>query len=188
MDNRSYKKLQRLLNEFPKTVQDIAEKNDYKYQKRAKRDMAGIARTVIDKFYEGYTPYIYDRWGDLYNTYKIIVNNKIWKIDYSYKYMKYEHRVSNKYIYQWSFIFGYHGGAFDGPGHPEENVPYYRSFPYYKSWSYPAFREDFSPYLLIEERIKDYFYQTNIDLNLDFKKKVLPYMNEIKTQIAKTFK
>lgn len=186
MDRRALRKLSKLLNDFPKTVQEIAEKNDFKYQKKARKEMTQIARMAVDSFYDSYKPFIYDRWGDLYNAYKVVVNNNVWKIDYNPKYMKYKHRVSNDYIFNNSFVLGYHGGAIGGPEHPDIGVPYYREFPYYQAWTRPA-EVSPSPLLKIEEDIKEYFSDVNENMNKDFKQQVYPYMEEIKKQIKKTF-
>ena len=197
MDKRSLKKLQRLLNDFPNKVQELAEKNDYIYQKKAKREMTQIARMAVDNFYDSYAPHVYDRWGDLYNAFKVTVNNSIWKIDYKSNYMRYRHRVSNDYIFELSFIGGYHGGAVNGPNHPApgslygpnligSGIPYYREFPYYKTWTIPAKKSE-SPYLIIEDKIGNYFDEVNTEMNKTFQNVVAPYMKEIKEQIIKTF-
>lgn len=197
MDKRALKKLSRLLNDFPKTVQDIAEKNDFKYQKKARKEMTQIARMAIDDFYDSYDPHVYDRWGDLHNAYKVIVNDKVWKIDYNSKYMKHTHRASNEYIFLLSFMSGYHGGAINGPDHPapgtlygpnllNQGIPYYRNYPYYDGWLRPAVKSE-SPFQKIEEGIGEYFNTVNDNMNNDFRQQVYPYMEEIRNQIKKTF-
>ncbi len=188
MDKRSLKKLIKLLNNFPEILDEKSNEIMFHYMKKGKGDIEYIARSVIDRFYEDYDPHKYNRWGDLYNVFKVTINQKVWKIDYSPKYMQYPHNVSNEYIYTWSFIMGYHGGAFDGPNHPQFGTPYYRTFPSYRDWSYPAERASFSPYAEIEERVKSYLVNVDDELNNDFRKMIEPYMLEITEQVKKTFK
>lgn len=198
VDQRALKKLIRLIEEFPSIVKDRAQKNDYFYKKKAKQDMESIARRTIDLFYGDYDPHKYDRWGDLYNAFKVTVNDKVWKIEYKSSFMKYPHRASNEYIFMLSFVSGYHGGAINGPDHPApgtlygpnligQGIPYYRTFPYYKAWSRPAVKSE-SPYLKIEEDINKYFEDILVEMDDKFRAEITPYMDAISLQIQKTFK
>lgn len=189
MNKNSYKKLTRLLSNFDSVVEDKAQKIEYSYIQKGKKDINQIARNVIDEFYESYDPIYYadDRWGDLYNAYKVTVNNKVWKIEYGAQFMKYRHRASNEYIFELAFEWGYHGGAWNGPNHPEPGVPYYRKYPFYKQWSRPATFASFSPYRSIEEKVEKYFDNVDVSMNEEFKQSVLPYLEEIANQIKKTF-
>lgn len=188
MNLKSLKKLQRLLSQFGDKIDEQTNKIEYKYRKEGNKTINYIARSVIDEFYGKYDPYYYDRWGDLYNVFKVTVNSKVWKIDYSPSFMKYKHDVSNEYIYMLSFEYGYHGGAWKGKDHPEPGVPYYRTFPTYKTWSRPAKFASFSPYTEIENRVNKYLDEVNIDMNNEFRESIFPYMKEIESQIKKTFK
>jgi len=131
-----------LLKEYNKQL------SDYIYD-----DLDSIFKRRIDEFYEDYDPLRYERTGSLYKTYKLKKANGEVEYDFDPKYMpKGAHRVdkvNSKYIFNQSFMKGWHGGAhtinldkskFKKP-HPHEGTPRWRTpTPYW------AFMEGVEPY------------------------------------------
>lgn len=79
-------------------------------QMKRKADL--IIKTAIDAYYDSYNPLVYDRTESLYKVYKIKGNEKAgFDILFDSRFIKVEHRVNNKYIYNVMFKKGYHGGA-----------------------------------------------------------------------------
>lgn len=110
-------------------MQEKNEKCTKQFITEATDNLNYIARSAIDKFYEDYEPNSYDRTFDLYNTYKIKVTADDWTIDFDSDFMEGMHRVDNQdpeYIFENSFIRGWHGGAISGAGHPNPGTPYWR--------------------------------------------------------------
>ena len=187
MNRNSAKKLLRMVLQAMDDIPQIADDVYQKYSKEAKEYLDYIGRTAVDDFYSDYDPHIYNRQYDLYNAYRIHINTKRWEIVTDPGFMKKTHRVSNQYIFDWAFKFGYHGGAFDGPGHPNGVEPYYRTFPYYKTWSNPAVRAGFSPYLQIEEEATKYLDDTAVAMQKEYNDRANLILDNIIAQIKVTF-
>ena len=140
MGKKSSAKLVKLIK---KKLDEIEKIND-KYYKIGKSDLEYIARKTVDEFYDDYEPLMYERYGDLYNAYKLTASKQpngmfSFEILYDWSFMHYTHRVSNEYIYENSFIYGWHGGARTGPNHPNSGEAWWREpSPYYTNWKSPA--------------------------------------------------
>ena len=126
------KRLRKEVKRTRNSLKDLEEQNKkltQKFVKEAKENLSYIASTAIDKFYEDYEPHFYSRTYDLYNTYRIKVDENEWSIDFDSSWMENWHRVDAQdpeYIFENSFIHGWHGGAISGEGHPNPGVPHWR--------------------------------------------------------------
>lgn len=115
-----------------KALEKMKVKNDKltkSFISESSEELNYIAKSAIDKFYESYEPLMYERTYDLYHTYRITVTENEWSIDFDPSFMEEWHRVDAKdptYIFENSFIRGWHGGAISGEGHPNPGVPYWR--------------------------------------------------------------
>lgn len=185
------KTIDKNIKSIEKNLSKIEKKNKKEldnYLKESRENLKYIVQTAIDRFYEDYEPHFYGRAFDLYHVYKINVDENGWNIDFSPDFMKAYHRVSHEYIFENSFINGYHGGATSGYGHPDPGTPYWRN-PSHKTimdlnslrsasyeiyffkkgddkWLRPAIKSP-SPYNEIRYKAKDY-------MDLAYEK----YMNE----------
>ncbi len=134
--------LKKHLNEF---VHETMMKIAWQKYKKAKE----ICEKEINRFYAEYEPMVYKhRKKDLYNAYNLDVTNDGQLIfEMGEELLQKHHRVDNEYIYEKMFKEGWHGGADDGPYHPNPGKNYWRTpVPEYSSWwSTPAARS-VSPY------------------------------------------
>lgn len=122
------------------------DKMNEKYPKMYKNDLEEIGKSVIAHWYGTYDPIYYDRKMDLRNAWRVNLNGLDYSVDFDASLMEFNHRVSNEYIFENSFMHGYHGGAINGDGHPNPGIPYWRTpFPELTYWGSPAVRS-FSPY------------------------------------------
>lgn len=102
-----------------------------------------ICKNEIDRFYREYSPdkdkkvrlrngyaykMVYKRKYDLKNVYNLdVTKNGDFIFELGSEFMKKKHRVDNEYIYEKMFEEGWHGGAHDGPGHPNPGKNYWRT-------------------------------------------------------------
>lgn len=119
-----------------------------KYDRLFAEEAELAVKHVVDAFYESYTPFKYGRKLDLYHTYELIITDSIWDWKFGPEYMEAKHHQDNSYIYQNSFIEGYHGGVDYGKGHPDPGTPWWRGLPSFKYWSRPATQWGESPYYM----------------------------------------
>ena len=84
------------------------------WDKKVKFELELIAEAAVSDFYLDYTPKRYVRQEDLYNAYKVIAKNGDWRIEMGSEFMQGEHDAPNDYIYNLSFVGGWHGGAQKG--------------------------------------------------------------------------
>lgn len=167
-----------------------------KYTQKIKDEFDLICQKEIDKFYLSYPNPRYDRYGDLYNTYKIIINKYSgeFSVRFSSAYMKYQHRADNETIYVNSFIEGYHGGAycarnFKGKPHPDGKTPYWKNpLTNYYTWLSPAKKTE-SPYKEIIKQFSIKEEEIQSDLENDFENTMMniitPINNEINSLLGK---
>jgi hypothetical protein len=168
MNKNQRKKIESMIKRGIKISEGITAK----YSSRVKSDISYIARSCIDRFYEDYEPLIYDRHGDLYNAFEVTFSNNKIKIRYSDDLMIAEHRADNSYIFENSFIYGWHGGARSGPNHPNPGEAWWREpAPYYSNWRSPAARSD-SPFEIIDKNISIYALSIRIEMMKEYKQKV----------------
>lgn len=185
-DLRNIRRVIKQLNELSDFLENYGDDYKNKHIKEIKQEFQYIGDSEIDKFYESYEPgssrdpfYVeagmykkmptpYDRLGSLYYAYELKETKNglsfIFNHDLENTSREYlggmKHRASNEYIYENSFVNGWHGGAIAGEGHPEPGIPHWRSgftTPPFDDWIYdfPAVRSD-SPYLRIKKRATKY--------------------------------
>lgn len=163
-----------------------------KYTSKIEDEFNLICDSEITKFYSSYSTHPkYDRTGDLYNTYKIKTNKYSGEfvVKFDSMYMKYYHRIDHDYIFENSFIQGYHGGAINGNNplfpHPNPGTPYWKNpLTNYRTWLRPAEKSD-SPYENIIKELKIKEDEIQKDLEEDFEKTMLNILNPIKAEINK---
>ena len=184
------KRLRKSVQQTRTAMDNMKKENDKlteKFIRKAKENLKYIATTAIDKFYEDYEPHFYERTWELYNTYKITVTEDDWSIDFDSSWMGDTHRAEPEFIFENSFIRGWHGGGTSGDDHPEPGVPYWRwpdvtiyteyggkikAFSHESPWFTPALRSP-SPYkeivrksnLYMDLEIAKYYeaYNRNVD-------------------------
>lgn len=178
----SLQKLLGVAQEFITALTTIKSRLDAKYNKRVKFNLELMVEHAVDAFYDSYAPHMYDRQEDLYNAAKVIVNDEEWSIDLGPQYMKGSHKIGNDYIYVNSFTYGYHGGAIDGPDHPDPGTPWWKL---HGKWYLPATQgpspeeaiEAEDPQGYIEEQEQAYV-EESISLASPYFDKFLAALNE----------
>lgn len=158
-----------------------------KYKKEVKENLEYIGRTAIDEYYESYTPNLYRRMFDLYNSYKIHVTDEVWEILYDSSYMNGGHRVDKddgEYIYNWMFKLGWHGGAVGGPNHPSPGTPWWKLS---GQWYKQAVQTD-SPYERIKAESEEYLDDTIAQKQEEFNDKSNAILDSLERQIYKTIR
>lgn len=183
------KELKRLFKEIEKTDQKfnkLAQETIRKAVIKVKQSFNKIKRDVIKNWYMDYgfnlkvTPGGYYRKLDLFKIPKITVDKETGEFYYQFDpdFMNNWHRVSNEYIYQNSFVEGWHGGADKlnpgdhglynepHPDGPNGGNPYWRKpspqkgekFIYgvhYIHWFDSQAARSFSPRDIIEEEFRE---------------------------------
>ena len=146
-----------------------------KYTDKAVKDLNKIGRLEVWNWYRSYSPKTYRRKKTLYYGFKITENNGDITIHFGSEQMYKIHFVDKydpTYIFENSFIGGFHGGAIDGPDHPNPGVPYWRTPPpHYPFWSVPAKRDE-SPYDRIKKSYEAYENKIADKIYREYKKKI----------------
>lgn len=172
-----------------------------KFIRKATDNLKYIAVTSIDKFYEDYEPHFYERTWELYNAYKVTVTEDSWSVDFNPEWIGDTHRVDPEFIFENSFIQGWHGGGTDGDDHPEPGVPYWRwpdvtittayggqirAFSHNSPWFTPALKSP-SPYKEIVRKSNLYMdlelakYYEEYNKNVDkFQKQIVRNLERIR--------
>ena len=71
---------------------------------------------------------VYKRKYDIRNVFNLdVTRDGEFIFELGHEFMQKKHRVSNEYIYDKMFVEGWHGGAHDGPGHPDPGKNYWRT-------------------------------------------------------------
>lgn len=153
-----------------------------KYSELIKKELQDVGEKVIDDWYESYIPNSYWRQYSLYKAFKVSVNkNKgSFNVSFSHTYMKkFKHltgkRTSdiNEYIFDISFMQGWHGGANKGKDHPYPGIPFYREpHPYYTLWYYAA-EKSFSPYERMYEKMNEKIEEIDRQYDEEFQTKIV---------------
>ena len=180
-NKNSLKKLYRLLLNAIEDVSKVEVQINTKYRNNAKKDLNQIARIAIDEFYESYDPLIYDRYGSLYDAYKVNVNKDVWEIITDSSFITSSHHQSNSIIYNNVFELGYHGGS-TGEG-LNSGIPHWRKpFPFFSEWGEQAVNS-IPPKEVIQEKYNQYMDKIPIKLQDEFDKKTEAIIKPIQTQI-----
>ena len=159
-----------------------------KYNRLVFNGLRKIARTAIADFYHSYSPKIYDRHGDLYNTFEIKATDEQWDILVGPEFMKYTHHdggddgpVSNDYIYELTMKKGFHGGA------PHNGSYYWRTpYPEYTDWwDTPAEQYKKNVEQDILETAGEFIEYMNENANKEFDSKMRPFIEDIKDSLSR---
>lgn len=156
-----------LLNFIKKKLKELQKIEAQMYQlfHKMEDDLDYICRTIIDDFYSDYMPnshtgvdpVFYRRTFDLYNIYRIYVEDGFKQVALSSDFMQHEHHQGNDYIYKMTIEQGYHGGSY-GKNTPQPNTPYYRKpYPEYTEWGRPAVKSAVPPEKIFELEVNEYF-------------------------------
>lgn len=112
------------------------------YAYKVFKDLSTESHRVIDMFYGGYSPYMYQRTFGMKNLFKPSINKTEtgYEVEFIYSvgYLTTEHR-SNEAVFDGSFIHGWHGGQYAW-GHLKQETP----------------RTDPSPWRLLELYVRSY--------------------------------
>ena len=158
-----------------KALRDI-EKINNKYPNIYRDEIKLVADSVIDMWYDSYDPIFYDRYGQLFKAYSIVLKKGTCNVYFGSNQMKSVYNQSKNWIYKNSFIGGYHGGS------RHNGVPYWRTpYPFFTDWGEPAVFT-FSPYermvTEINNTIKEIDTQKNEEVSLIIEK-VDKYLSKI---------
>ena len=200
------KKLQKLYDDYIAKLIDlqnvlplIRDRVNEKYAKKYKNELENNIEHIIDLFYEDYEPKSgYDRKGDLYNTYEIIAEPRKWGVRYGSEYMHFSHHQSNEFIYENSFVNGYHGGSW-GVNRPQPGmtyydasdddiaaVPYFRGpAPYFTNWTSAAPRYWDSPFEQVDELVDSTRATLSLEATDEFNKLLKPYCEQVDKALKK---
>lgn len=121
--------------ELLQIIRIAVEKLDVKYNKRVKFNLELILERAVDQFYESYTPNMYRRKEGLYKAGEVTATDDEWSLRTGAEFIEVDYPAGTDYVFWNSFQNGYHGGAVDGPEHPEPGVPWYKA---YGEWLRPA--------------------------------------------------
>lgn len=111
-----------------------------KYPKKYRDELEEIGRSVISEWYATYDPIFYNRQMGLKHAWRVNLHGTNYSVEFGPELMDASHRVGNDYIFENSFMNGYHGGAM------HNGIPYWRTpYPDFVAWGRPALRS-FSPY------------------------------------------
>lgn len=130
-----------------------------KFAKKFDQKLANFYELSVDKFYEGYSPLIYDRRGSLYN---LLVTNydslkRTYDIEFDPNKITYSSEASASHsrgefgLYNTVFRGGFHGGAY------HDGDYYWRTpHPDYYAWGRPAAYEELSVLEDFKSRLRKY--------------------------------
>lgn len=139
-----------------------------------------VGRQVVARWYADYEPTTYRRTRSLYQAFRVEREGFNVNVEFDSELIEASHRVSNDYIFENSFIEGYHGGADSGPKHPDLGTPYWRTPPpRYPRWykKTPAYHS-FSPYDEMVSRMQEEIDDANRELKED--------LNEVVRRLTRT--
>ncbi len=182
------RELQSIIKLYEKSLQKLQNMKP-KYLEKIKKELNEVGKSVINDWYKEYSPNIYKRLGSLYKAFRVQVKKDgSYSVSFSSSYMKAFHHITNKkhpidneYIFQNSFMEGWHGGADKGKNHPFPGYPMYREpYPYFTRWYYIA-EQSFSPYERMVDEMKAKLEEIENEYDEEFQKEIL---NKIKKKIS----
>lgn len=161
--SKKEKQYLKALDRIEKKTKKLIEETAAWYVVELRRAFNAIAKKITWGWYKSYSPKEYKRYN--YSLRKIPhmeINKKTgeWEISFSENRINGYHRVTSakkkgtpeggrKYLYELTFVKGWHGGADSGPPdklgqpHPHVGLPYWRKpIPEYTQWGYLASRYD----------------------------------------------
>ena len=126
-----------------------------KYPQMYKDELEEVGKHVISEWYSKYSPFVYDRNLGLYDAFEVQLDGLDYYVNFDSDLLDDVYHQSVDWIYENSFVKGYHGGSSKGKGHPVPGIPYWRRpTPLFIEWGAPA-KYSFSPYLIMVNRMKN---------------------------------
>lgn len=151
---------------YAKNKCDIMNK---KYPKKYEYELKKIGNITIDKWYATYSPIYYHRRGSLYDSFQVNLQGLDYSVEFDSSLISKFHNNSD-YIYELSFIEGYHGGAKNGIDHPHPGIPYWKTpFPIFNQWGRPA-KKSWSPYYRMVSEMKKVIKEIDKEKQAEFDK------------------
>lgn len=183
--NKSINKTLKNLEKYEKYLnqQEIQRKQlQAEYTKKLLEEIEFIMHHAVTQFYDSYSRHVYMPTGNLYNAYKVTdktkkgnnTNEYNISIELGAEFMKekYERGATADYIYNLSFVKGFHGGAFSSTA-PSSSVPYWREpVPFYTSWYKPAVHTT-PPRSIILKELKELKTKGKYEIYNQLKKKIM---------------
>jgi len=176
-----HREIQAAIRATSKAINDI-EKITTVYPKRFKDELSDIGRSVIDEWYDSYNRKMYDPYGSLYYAYKVEVKKNIGTVRFSPNFIKHiHHNQSSFFVYNNSFLEGYHGGSYDKKntfGEPHWRKP----SPFFTEWGDVA-QQSFSPYDKMHKEMQDKIDELQDNFNRDIsdiQSYLSPHLNRLK--------
>lgn len=162
-------------------LRSIDDELNAKYNPKVERKLKYIGNDAVTQFYDSYEPRIYDRSESLFKAYKPIVNEDEWALDVDASYIPSSyHGEKNDYIFQNSFLEGFHGGDRNGDNHPNPGEPWWKTpYPIFDHWYIPAAKGP-APMGIIEKEVAECINEMSDAFNKDKLKKFMPYIKAIK--------
>lgn len=171
---------QNLLNAIDSATNQL----NKKYNNRVRFNLELMGERAVDAFYESYSPNMYSRQEGLYKAVKVIANDDEWSIDSGAEYMETDYKVGKDYVYVNSFEKGWHGGAIDGPDHPEPGIPWWKA---YGEWYRRATRGPSPDQLLEEQNPQEYIDEQEEQWDKEWNKIVTPYYKQFMVALSQFF-
>ena len=140
--------IEALIRATEKAITKVNDMNK-RYPRKYYNTAYEVCDNTITEWYSSYDPIMYNRRGSLYNMFEVRINGTKLLVDIDGEGLA----GLDEYLYNLTFIRGYHGGADKGEGHPQYGIPYWRKpIPQFTQWGRPAQR-NFSPYYRIKTRL-----------------------------------
>lgn len=156
------------------------EKMNEIYPKLYYDELNEIGKHVISMWYATYDPIYYHRQMSLRNAYLVSLEDTEYSVRFDSSLINaYSHHQDNDYIYELTFIQGYHGGDTIGQNHPNKGIPYWRTpFPQLTNWGRPA-KKSWSPYYMMVSEMKKKIKEIDKKKQTEFNK----VMNKVQKSI-----
>lgn len=173
-----------LINATERAIKGIEQMNK-KYPKKYEDTANSVCDHVITQWYDTYNPIMYDREGSLYKMYDVRIKNDRLIVNIDGEGLS----GLGKYLYELTFVEGYHGGAKTGKikigdtifSHPNPGIPYWKTpIPQLCFWGRPALRS-FSPYNRIINQLNKEMSEIDEERQTEYNK----YIDKIKNIIKR---
>lgn len=156
-------------------AEKISAKLNAKYNKRVKFNLELIVKNAVDDFYQSYSPHRYKRQEGLYKGAKVNATDDDWSIELGPQFMETNYEAGINYVYWNSFENGFHGGAVDGPDHPEPGVPWWKL---HGEWYMPAAQGPSISEGIYNQDPSGYITEQDNAYCEEAKRLIMPYIDE----------
>ena len=172
---RDTSKIDQTFDRLMEAIDKINRKLNEKYNKRVKFNLELMVENAADAFYDSYSPHMYQRQLGLYNGAKVNADDDDWSIEFGPQFMQTNYAAGIGYVYWNSFENGFHGGAVDGPEHPEPGTPWWKV---HGIWYKPAPKGPSIKDGIIDQDPAGYITQQDDAYCDEAKSLIMPYLNE----------